>query len=98
MAAHQNELEILASKMDSDRQHQQLRLRKKLEEKRRRKTEALRRKQEAELTKEMLTQSKELENMRSRKVCHSFRLTVIKVIKEPSFQHVCVSVSHAERN
>ena len=79
MAAHQNELEILASKMDSERQHQQLRLRKKLEEKRRRKTEALRRKQEAELTKEMLTQSKELENMRSRKVCLSSMPTVISL-------------------
>ena len=69
MAAHQNELEILTDRMDTEHQRQQLQLREKLEAKRKRKTEALRRKQEAELTKEMLTQTKEIDEMRSKQVC-----------------------------
>ena len=63
MAAHQQELRLLAERLDSQRNRQQMALREKLAAKRRRRTQDLRRKQELELTKEMIEQKKELDEI-----------------------------------
>ncbi len=68
MASHEHELELLAEKMDADRQRQQLSLRDKMAERRKRKMADLRRKQEADLTREMLTQKKELDEVKTKQV------------------------------
>ena len=78
MAAHENELQLMAEKMDADRQRQMLTLRDRMSERRRRRMEDLRRKQELEVTKETLTQKKELDEVRTVKVSYS---TLVKVSK-----------------
>ena len=74
LAAHENELELMSEKLDAEKQRQQLSLRERLAEKRKRKMADLRRKQEAELTREMLTQKKELDEIRTTKVREDFFL------------------------
>ena len=71
MASHQKELELLSEKMDAERTKQQLSLRERLAERRKRKMADLRRKQEAQLTKEMLTQKKEIDEIRTSKAKES---------------------------
>ena len=68
MAAHEHELQLMADKMDTDRQRQMSTLRDRMSDRRRRRMDDLRRKQELELTKEMLTQKKELNDVRTVKV------------------------------
>ena len=68
MASHSAELELMAEKLDADRQRQLMSLRDKMAAKRKRKMDDLRRKQEAEVTKEMLLQQKELTEIQSKKV------------------------------
>ena len=63
MAAHERELDILSEHLDSQRHRQQVALREKLAENKRRRAQALRRKQEVELTKEMIEQKKELDEV-----------------------------------
>ena len=73
LAAHEQELEHLADRLDHERQRQQIALREKLAENRKRKMAQLRRKQETELTKEMLEQKSELDEVKSKKVCLIFK-------------------------
>lgn len=68
MAAHENELQILADRLDNQKKQKQLQMREKLSEKRKQKMEALRRKQEAEITREMLMQKKEMDEIKAKKV------------------------------
>ena len=68
MAAHQHELDLLAEHLDNQRNRQQVALREKLAENKRRRAQGLRRKQEMELTKEMIEQKKELDEIVSKQV------------------------------
>ena len=69
MARHQQELDDLQDKLESDKTRQMLSLRERLAKNRRRRMEDLRRKQDAELTGEMLEQRKELDEVRLKQVC-----------------------------
>ena len=80
LAAHENELELMSEKLDAEKQRQQLSLRERLAEKRKRKMADLRRKQEAELTREMLTQKKELDEIRTTKVREDFFTLTLYVL------------------
>jgi hypothetical protein len=64
MARHQQELDDLQDRMESDKSRQMLALRDRLAKNHRRRMEDLRRKQDAELTSEMLDQRKELDEVR----------------------------------
>ena len=68
MASHEHELQILSERLDTDRQRSLMSTRDKIAERKRRKMKELRRKQEAELTKEMLTQKKEVDEVRTKQV------------------------------
>ena len=68
MASHEQELEDLAERLDADRDRQYLNLRDKLAQKRKRKMEELRRKQDVDLTKEMIEQKKEMDEIRMKQV------------------------------
>ena len=68
MNAHQQEIENLVEHMENDRVRQQDHLKKKLEEKRRKRLDALRRKHDREEAREMLEQDKELKDVRSNNV------------------------------
>ena len=68
MASHEHELQLMAEKMDADRQRQMVTLRDRMSDRRRRRMDDLRRKQEVALTKEVLTQEKEVNEVRTVKV------------------------------
>ena len=68
MASHQHELDLLSEHLDNQRNRQQVALREKLAENKRRRAQALRRKQEMELTKEMIEQKKELDEIVTKEV------------------------------
>ena len=68
MASHEQELEDLAERLETDRDRQYLYLRDKLAQKRKRKMEELRRKQDVDLTKEMIEQKKEMDEIRMKQV------------------------------
>lgn len=68
MASHKQELANLSDRLDHDRQRQLLTLRDKLAQNRKHKLNTLRRKQESEITKETMTQQKELDEIRGKKV------------------------------
>ena len=74
MASHQHELDLLSEHLDNQRNRQQVALREKLAENKRRRAQALRRKQEMELTKEMIEQKKELDEIVSKEVRFSLCL------------------------
>ena len=61
---HEKELEDLTNRIDNDRNRQRALLQERLREKRRQKTMANRRKQEVDLTREMIQQDKELNEVR----------------------------------
>ena len=68
MASHEQELEDLAERLETDRDRQYLNLRDKLTQKRKRKMDELRRKQDVDLTKEMIEQKKEMDEIRMKQV------------------------------
>ena len=68
MASHEQELEDLAERLETDRDRQYLNLRDKLAQKRKRKMDELRRKQDVDLTKEMIEQKKEMDEIRMKQV------------------------------
>ena len=68
MASHEQELHTLSEHLDSERQRALMATRDKLAERKRRMMKEQRRKQEAELSKEMLTQKKELDEIRTKQV------------------------------
>lgn len=68
MAGHEAELALLSEQREAERQRQLLSMRDKMAERKRRRLQDLRRRQEAELTREMLTQKKELDEARSKQV------------------------------
>ena len=70
MARHAMEIEQLSDRMTHERQQQQLALKERLGKKRAQMVQNLQRKQEAELAKEMITQDKEVQELRTREVCH----------------------------
>lgn len=65
---HERELANLSEKIEASHQKQQLQLRDKLAQKRKRQLEQMKRKHEVQLTKEMLTQQKELDEIKSKLV------------------------------
>ena len=70
LASHEQELEALTEQMEVDRRRQLMNMRDRMASAKRRKMDNLRRKQEAELTKEALTQKKEIDEIRNKKVGH----------------------------
>ena len=77
MARHAMEIEQLSDRMTHERQQQQLALKERLGKKRAQMVQNLQRKQEAELAKEMITQDKEVQELRTREVCHGALATCI---------------------
>lgn len=82
MAAHENELQTLSEQLDADRQRALMATRDKIAERKRRKLKELRRKQEADLTKEMLMQKKELDEIRGRQTREAEQKAMQEGIKE----------------
>ena len=80
MASHQHELDLLSEHLDNQRNRQQVALREKLAENKRRRAQALRRKQEMELTKEMIEQKKELDEIVTKEVRFSLCLNEIYML------------------
>ena len=81
MAAHEHDLEELNEKLDADKNRQLLTLRDRLSNRRRRKMDEMRRKQEVELTKEMLEQKKDIDDVRLKKVhnnAYSLKKNIVK--------------------
>ena len=74
MAAHEQEIQDLSERIDADRNRQQMALRDRLADRRKRKLADLRRRQEMEITKEMLMQKKELDEIRVKQVKKKFLL------------------------
>lgn len=72
MSAHQQELDEIMEKMDTERQRQQANLHQKLMERKKRKQDAQKRKQEREMAKELLEQKKELAEVRTEHVSSKF--------------------------
>lgn len=72
MSAHQQELDEIMEKMDTERQRQQANLHQKLMERKKRKQDAQKRKQEREMAKELLEQKKELSEVRTEHVSSNF--------------------------
>lgn len=72
LAAHQHEVDEALEKIDADRNRQHANLRAKLAEKKKKKLEALQRKQENEMSRELLEQKKEFDEVRNEQVivCH----------------------------
>lgn len=68
MSSHEHEVQLLSDKMDNDRQRQLVTLRERMADRRKRRMDNLHRKHEVELTKEMLAQKKEVDEIRSTKV------------------------------
>lgn len=68
MATHQQELDEIMEKMDTEKQRQQANLHQKLLERKKRRQDAQKRKQEREMAKELLEQQKELAEVRSEHV------------------------------
>ena len=68
VASHEQELSLLSGKLEADRQRQMLGLRDRLDQQRRRKLEQQRRQQEADLTRESLTQRKEIQELSAKQV------------------------------
>lgn len=68
MESHEQEIEDLVEQLTNDKSRQQLALRDKLVIRRQQKMNELRRKQELELTKEMLEQKKEVDEIGLKKV------------------------------
>ena len=85
MAAHAHDLEHMEEQLDSQMQRQQMVLKDRLDERRQRKLKHLRRKQELELTKEMLTQKKECDEIRTTKVCLYFLSECLKFLDRVLF-------------
>lgn len=80
MALHEKELEDLTEKLESERQRQRMSLKEKLNEKRRKKEHANRRKQEVELTREMLEQDKEINDVKVKVVRLDIFLIALAVL------------------
>ena len=70
LASHQQELDDLEERLHNDRVRQTLTLRDQLAQRRRRRLDKLRHKQESEMTREVLEQQKEVEDIRLKQVLH----------------------------
>ncbi len=68
LAQHQQELKLMAEHQEAERQRHLLAVRDQLANKKQRKLDNLRRQQEAELSREAITQQKELEELRGKQV------------------------------
>lgn len=64
MASHENELHILSDKLEQEHLRQQLSIRDKLAAKKKKRMNELKRQQDIEMTKEWLTQKKELDEIK----------------------------------
>ena len=64
LESHEHELQLLSDKLEQEHIRQQLTIRDKLAAKKKRRMEELKRKQDMEMTKEWLTQKKELDEIK----------------------------------
>ena len=80
MAAHQHELDLLSEHLDNQRNRQQVALREKLAENKRRRAQALRRKQEMELMTEMIEQKKEIDEIVTKQVNFPVALAFVRLL------------------
>lgn len=74
MNAHQQEIENLIESLESDRRRQQNNLKRRLQEQRRHRMDALRLKHEREQAREVLEQQKELKDVRASNVSFSMSI------------------------
>ncbi len=72
MNAHQQEIENLIENMENDRTRQQDNLKRRIQERRRQRMDALQRKHEREEAREVLEQQKELKDVRANNVSALF--------------------------
>jgi hypothetical protein len=96
MARHQQELDDLQDRMESDKSRQMLALRDRLAKNRRRRMEDLRRKQDAELTSEMLDQRKELDEVRLTQVNNTLVLKLSIKRGHTKLSHISCNNRHKE--
>lgn len=82
MAQHEYELENLADKLENEKNRQMLALRAKMADRRQRKLEDLRRRQDVELTREMLEQKKEADELRFKKAKAAEREAIKEGIRD----------------
>ena len=82
MSQHEQELEDLAEKLESEKSRQMLLLRDKMAARRQRKLEDLRRKHDVDLTKEMLEQKKEISEVRTKKAKEAEYKAIVEGIKD----------------
>lgn len=64
LESHEHELQLLADKLEQEHVRQQLSIRDKLAAKKKRRMDELKRKQDIEMTKEWLTQKKEIDEIK----------------------------------
>ena len=72
LESHEHELQLLSDKLEQEHIRQQLTIRDKLAAKKKRRMEELKRKQDMEMTKEWLTQKKELDEIKLSQVKSSW--------------------------
>ncbi|KAI8480901.1 hypothetical protein Bbelb_413740, partial [Branchiostoma belcheri] len=82
LAAHEQELEDLNDRLDAERSRQQLSLRDKLLARKRSRLQNKQRQQEAEMTKELLEQNKELKEARTKQVKEAEKQAMIDGIQQ----------------
>ena len=82
MSQHEQELEDLAEKLETEKSRQMLLLRDKMAARRQRKLEDLRRKHDVDLTKEMLEQKKEISEVRTKKAKEAEYKAIVEGIKD----------------
>lgn len=71
LESHDQELQLLTDKLEQEHLRQQLSIREKLAARKKRRVNELKRKQDIEMTKEWLTQKKELDEVKLIQVCLS---------------------------
>jgi len=74
LETHDHEIHLLTDRLEQEHLRQQLAIRDKLAAKKKRKMDELKRKQDIEMTKEWLTQKKELDEVKLAKVSLSYKI------------------------